>query len=272
MNNTCNSSEINEEKKAFYELVYTSLSEAIKILEERQKDKDLIEKIDKILNNNIPEPLKKIDKNGVLFRQVATPNFEARWFIELTRDHGLKTNFFEYHSDKFTSNNYYKHSLGQLRVHKDKHNKNGDNIEEKITIVDFAKYDGKKLKEVYTTWNEPLISFHKKIFDVYKYNPKQLFFYDITDWLKISGEKAVDYYTNFILLFICRGILFENFLFADSEGDFTKKILLPAFKRAQEISGIKPLVVPIPPMDPDIEEDMHWHSYHPIIKSLIKNI
>ncbi len=272
MNVFCDSNKIDKEKKVFYEMVYTPLSEAIKILEERQKDETLIKKIDNILKNNIPEPLKKISKNGVLFRQVATPNFEARWFIELTKDHGLNTIFFEYYSDKFTSNNFYKHSLGQLVIHKDKNNKKGERIEERVTIVDFPIYDGKKLKEVYTLWGESLISFHKKIFNLYEYNLNNLLFYDATEWLKNNGEKAVDYYTNFILLFVCRGILFENFLFLGDESDFTRNVLLPAFKKAVELSGEKPLIVPIPPMDSDIEEDIHWHSYHPIIKSLINNI
>src|SRR3989344_6431539 len=98
----------------FNQVVYTPLSEAIKILEERQKDKDLKFKIEKFLNNNIPAPLKKAGKHGVQFRQIATPNHDVHWFVELTKDHGLTTVFFEYHKDKFTSNNEFKHSLGQL--------------------------------------------------------------------------------------------------------------------------------------------------------------
>lgn len=267
--NEIDSNLIMKDKNIFYEMVYTPLSEAIKILEERQKDKKLIKKIEKILLNNIPEPLKKIDKNGVIFRQVATPNYEIRWFIELTRDHNLKTNFFEYYSDKFTSNNCYKHSLGQLIIHKDKKNKKGENIEEKITIIDFAKYDGKKLKEVLTLWGEPMINFHKRLFNVVFLDNKNFNFYEASDWLKLGGNKAIDYYTNFILLFICHGILFENFLFCGDEGDFTKKILLPSFKKAFSLAGVKPLIVPIPPMDSDIEEDIHWHSYNDKIKNLI---
>jgi hypothetical protein len=260
---------IMEDKSIFYEMVYTPLSEAIKILEERQKDKQLIEKIEKILNNNIPLPLKNIDKNGVMFRQVATPNYEIRWFIELTKDYNLKTNFFEYHNDKFTSNNSYKHSLGQLIIHKDKKNKKGENIEEKISIVDFNKYNGKKLSEVMTLQGESLINFHKKFFSIYNYNLNDSNFYDASQWFKDNGPVAINYYTNFILLFICHGILFENFLFCGDEGDFTKKILLPAFKKAYTLAGVKPLIVPIPPMDSEIEEDIHWHSYSDKIKSLI---
>ena len=260
---------IMKDKSIFYEMVYTPLSEAIKILEERQKDKQLIEKIEKILNNNIPEPLIDIGKNGVMFRQVATPNYEIRWFIELTKDYNLRTNFFEYHSDKFTSNNSYKHSLGQLIIHKDKKNKKGENIEEKITIVDFAKYDGKKLKDVSTLWGESMINFHKRLFDVVCSNNSNFKFYESSSWLKLGGNRAVDYYTNFILLFICHGILFENFLFCGGEGEFTQKILLPAFKKAYTLAGVKPLIVPIPPMDSEIEEDIHWHSYSDKIISLI---
>lgn len=266
------SNKIMGDKKIFYKMVYTPLSEAIKILEERQKDKKLIEKIENILKNNIPEPLKNIAKNGVIFRQVATPNYEIRWFIDLTKSHNLNTVFFEYHSDKFTSNNFYKHSLGQLRIHKDKHNKNGENIEEKITIVDFNKYNGKQLKDVLTIWGESLIDFHKKLFDAYGYKKDDLCFHEASEWFKENGPKAIDYYTNFILLFICHGMLFENFLFGGSEGGFTEDILLPAFKKASDLAGVKPLIVPIPPMDPDIEEDIHWHSYSPKIKSLINNI
>src|SRR3989338_3713495 len=88
-----------------------------KILKDRQKNKSLKEKIEKILKNNIPNPLKEEGQHGVRFRQIATPNHETHWFIELTRDHGLSTIFFEYYRDKFTSNNDFKHSLGQLRVH-----------------------------------------------------------------------------------------------------------------------------------------------------------
>lgn len=267
-NNSIDSDKLMHDKDLFYKTVYTPLSEAIKILEERQKDIKLKEKIENILKGNIPEPLREMGKNGVMFRQVATPNFEIRWFIELTKDHGLQTVFFEYYDDKFTSNNFYKHSLGQLRIHENKRNKIGENIEEKITIVDFNKYNGKKIRDVLTLWNEPLVDFHKKLFSVYDSDPHYKFF-DASRWFKENGEIAINYYTNLLLLFVCHGIIFENFLFNGDECEFTKNVLLPAFNNAVNIAGIKPLIVPIPPMDSDIEEDIHWHSYSPNVKSLL---
>jgi len=257
------------DKKLFQNTVYMTLSEAIKILEERQKDKNLKTKIEKLLNNNIPEPLKAKGKHGVQFRQIATPNHDVHWFTELTKDNKLKTVFFEYHEDKFTSNNDFKHSLGQLRIH-DKFSKHGDHLEEKTTIFDFNKYNGKPFKDIMTLWSEPLIDFHKRLFEVCGYSKENLCFYDASQWFKENGAHAVDYYTNFILLFVCHGILFENFLLTGSEGEFTREIFLPAFEKASSLSGVKPLIVPIPPMDN--EEDAHWVSYDKKIKPLLKSL
>ncbi len=258
---------IMNDRNIFNQIVYTPLSEAIKLLDERKKDKEFVKKIDDLLKGNIPEPLKKNGRHGVQFRQIATPNNDVRWFTELTKDHNLTSVFFEYHSDKFTSNNDFKHSLGQLRIH-DKVNKKGEHIEEKITILDFNKYNGRPLKDVLTLWSEPLIDFHRKLFDVCGYSKINLYFYDASQWFKENGEHAIDYYTNFILLFMCHGILFENFLLtSDSEGDFTKNIFLPAFERAINLAGIKPLIVPIPPMEN--QTDVHWVAYGPQVKTII---
>lgn len=257
------------DRKLFNETVYTSLSEAVRLLKERQKDKKLKEKIEFLLRGNIPAPLGLGEDCAVQFRQVATPNYDTRWFLELTKDNNLKPVFFEYHEDKFTSNNDFKHSLGQLRVHEFL-NKNGDNIEEKFTVTDFNKYNGKKFKEVMTLWGEPLIDFHKRLFEVCGYNKDEFCFYNASDWFKQNGLKAVDYYENFLLLFSCHGILFENFLLDGEEGRFTKEIFLPAFEKAYEVSGVKPLIVPIPPMDNQI--DTHWVSYGHKTGSFVKKI
>lgn len=267
MNKKWDYNKIMSDHGLFNKTVYTPLSEAIKILEERQKDPELVKKIEKLLNNDIPEPLKKLGKNAVQFRQIATPNHDVRWFVEIAKDHGLPVVFFEYFNDKFTSNNSFKHSLGQLRIH-DHLDKNGKHMEEKITIIDFNKYNGKPIREVLTLWDESLIDFHRRLFDVCEI-PKDHTFFDASNWFKENGEKAVDYYINFIALFICHGILFENFLTDDdSEGDFTKNILLPSFEKVVNITGLKPLIVPIPPMAN--ENDVHWISYNIKVKPFLK--
>jgi len=262
--------EIMADRKLFNKTVYTPLSEALRLLDERQKDKELIKKIKELLNNDIPEPLKKIARYGIFGKQVATPNHDAHWFIELTKSHNLKPVFYEYHNDKFTSNNDFKHSLGQLNLHEDKNDRKGNRIEEKITIIDFNKYDGKPIKEVLTLWDESLIDFHKRLFDICGYFKEDFIFYDSSDWLKRNGGKAENYYEKDLMLYICFGILFENFLNSGEEGEFTKNVFLPAFEHVIKTTGLKPLIVPIPPMDN--QEDTHWISYDKKIKPFIKLI
>lgn len=256
---------IMSDRNLFNKTVYTPLSDALKILEERQKDPKLIAKIEKLFKGDIPRILKK-SKCGVIARQVATPNYENRMFISVAQENGLTPVFFEYFDDKFTSNNKYKHSLGQLNINSCL-DKNKNNCIEKINIIDFNKYNGKKLKEINTLWGDSLIDFHKKLFTLY--DLKNFYFHDESDWYKKNNINKIDLaYFNFFLLFVCFGILFENFLVSkDSEGDFTKKVVLTALEKVINETGLKPLIVPIPPMD--LEVDDLWYYHLPMIKNLI---
>lgn len=255
------------DRKLFNEKVYTPLSEALKILEERRNDKELIKKVEDFLEGDIPECLKREQKFAVHFRQIATPNFDSEFFLSLAEGNDLTPVFFEYFEDKFTSNNNFKHSLGQLRIH-DGINKNGDYKIEKITIVDFAEEDGNKLKNVKTLWGEPLTSFHHNLFNVYSFSKENIVFYDLSSWLEKHGALASNYYKYFFSLLIKDAILFENYLTTGMEGEFSKKYVLPAIEFAHKEFGLKPLIVPIPPME--VEEDEHWISYNVKIKELIK--
>ena len=49
---------------------------------------------------------------------------------------------------------------------------------------------------------------------------------------------------------------------------FSQEILLPAIENCIKLTGLKPLIVPIPPMD--IEEDEKWVFYDSFIKKNIK--
>jgi len=251
----------------FNKIVYTPLSEALRLLEERRKDPELNKKIKKLLNNKIPKILKE-KKCGIMARQLATPNHDSRMFISLAKENDLHPVFVEYVSDKFTSNNEYKHSLGQISI-QNKIDKNGNGCVEKVTIVDFNKSNGKKLKDVKTLWGESLVDFHKKLFHLYELKNVS-FIEEEKDWYKKKkNETAIDFYTNFFLLVTCHGILFENFLVTqDSEGDFTKNVVLPAFEKVVNLTGVKPLIIPVGALD--LETEDFWYHHLPIIKNNIK--
>jgi hypothetical protein len=261
---------IMSDRNLFNSVVYTPLSEALRILEERQNDSVLIAKIDKLLNGDVPEVFKKHLKCAVQFRQIATPNNDCLNFLNITKDFGLTPIFMEYHSDKFSSNNSFKRSLGQLHI-QGPVNKQDEFRIEKISIMDFNKHNGKILKNVTTHWNEPLIDFHRRLFNICKLEDQACNFYDTSEWVSDHGSTPEEYYKQFFLLFICFGILFENFTTEEDEGgDFSKNVILPAINEVFKLTGVKPLIVPIPPMD--MENDNYWILYNDIIKSaLIKN-
>lgn len=259
---------IMSDRNIFNQIVYTPLSEALRLLDERQKDPKLLVKVEKLLKGEIPFFLKK-NKCGVLGRQIATPNHETKMFIKITKENNLFPVFFEYYDDKFTSNNNYKHSLGQLQLQTKGFDKYGDYRFEKITIIDFNKYNGKKLRDTKTLWGEFLIDFHKRLFSEQDFALKDLYFYDGSEWFKKhGGQKAISFYTNFLSLFLCHGILFENFLTSkDEDGEFTKNIFLPALEKVINLTGVKPLIIPIGPLD--IENDNFWFHHLLKIKKII---
>ena len=256
---------IMSDRNIFNQIVYTPLSEALVLLEARQKDPVLMAKIEELLKGDIPEVLKG-KKSGFFTRHIATPNFDTQRFIKLTKENNLETVLFEYHNDKFSSNNVFKHSLCQIRINNGL-NKSGDYLVEKIKIVDFDKYDGRKLRDINTLWGESLTGFHRRLFSHYE-KFVDLIFFDMSDWFNKRGNKADLYYTDLLLLFVAHGILFENFQTSkDSEGSFTKNILLPTIEKIINLTGVKPLIVPIEPLES--EDNEYWISHPIMIKKIL---
>lgn len=251
----------------FNQIVYTPLSEALRLLDERQKDSELMTKVEKLLRSDIPEVLKN-KKCGVQFRQIATPNNDAKHFLKISESFGLIPVLMEYHNDKFSSNNHFKRSLGQIHM-QGLVNKKDEYRIEKISIMDFNKHNGKSLKDVVTNWGESLIHFHRRLFNSSNVNNLNCYFCDMSEWVKNHGDEPKEYYKEFLSLFTCFGILFENFPITGDDACFSKDVILPAIESVMNSTGVKPLIVPIPPMD--MEDDSYWILYDENPKQIIKN-
>ncbi len=249
-----------ENEMSFYNDIYFTYEEAVDELKRRQSDTELIKKIVDDLKE-VPSALEiKSTINSVLFRQVATPNYETRRFIHLSDGGNLNPILWEYHSDKFVSNNEYKRSLGKIKFFFGEGKKGGKIIKQE-TIVDFNKFNGKTLKEVECINGKSLISFHKELlFDAYPHFPKGNIF-DASDWFFSHGKKAEEYYVNFLKLFIVHGILFENFMLNKEEREFTENIFYPSYKKVCKEYGLKPVIVALEPTE--IEGDEFWMCQTP---------
>lgn len=249
-----------KDEMSFYNDIYFTYDEAVAEITKRQKNSELIKKIEDDLRK-IPEQLSISTKiNSVLFRQVTTPNYETRRFLHLSEGGDLNPILFEYHHDKFVSNNEYKRSLGKIKFFLGE-GKKGGKIIKSVTVVDFNSYTGKPLNEVVCSNGMPLIDFHKNLFfDAYPNFPRERV-YDASEWFSNHGKNADNYYVNFLKLFLVNGILFENFMLNDEEKIFTESIFYPSYKKVIEEYGLKPIIVALEPTE--IEGDEFWMCQTP---------
>ena len=234
------------EEAHFRELVYTPLEEAATTLRGRQLGAY-------VPAADIPTPFLK-GNCAVLFRFVASPNYELLQFVERATAHRLHPVILEYHSDKFVSRNPIKHGLGKMGFSE----KENARIEWH-TVVDFNVADGKRFSDIATVWNEPFIHFHHRMLlsEVTHIGVENLF--EASSWFSKHGRIPRLYYEWLFSLMLSNAILFETYLFNSSEAAFTREVIGPAFCAVMQKFGVKPLVTILDP--PGQEGDAFWTLY-----------
>lgn len=258
--------EADEELRKQLNEIYTPLAEAEKEIWRRWNDKDLRKKVEEYLNGNVPEFLK--DKPKLYFaRQVITPNFELLHFLKVAGHLDMDFVLPEYSGDKFSTKNGSKYHLGKLYFHNGKGKNGGDKLGT-VKVIDFDSAEGKKLNKIKTLWQEDLMDFHHRILFSFVPEIKSKMF-DISEWKKCTGAALEEFYPNFLALFLCNGILFENFLINKEEKFFTENIVLPNIKKIEKKFGLKPLIVKLLP--PKNEDSACWFHYPGFIEAIIKN-
>lgn len=239
--------EIVSDRRKFDEFIYTPFDEAIKEMDRRFADPSV---------PDIPcPPVLKDGFKAVLFRHVATPNHEVRRFMNISDavPH-LKSIILEYAADTFTNRNDWKYSLGRLSFYKGR-DKAGDSMIETHNVIDFNTSNGKPIRSIQTLWGQSLVDFHHELF-LKEFKDGQNNIFDLSEWVEKNGNNPLEYYRAFFLFFLKNGILFENFLLHTKEATFTKEVIVPAFMDVMKKTGLKPLIVPLEPID--TEEDRFW--------------
>lgn len=254
------------DRDLFNSHVYMDWHDAVAELERRQADPAIVARVDELLGREVPIPMKG-KKNMVLFRHIATPNYEVSRFLSaadaLTE---LNPLILEYTADKFNNRNEWKFSLAKLRFHHGL-NKLGEQIFDTKTVIDINAGNNQPLKDIKTHAGTSLVDTHHKLFaDRFPQFTEST--YDLSEWLHAIGPQAQDYYKSFFALFLKDGILFENFMVDGKEMEFTKNIILPALIELEQETGLRPLIVPLEPTH--IEGDKFWLSYPPEIKVKIE--
>lgn len=246
--------------------IYTSAEDAINELKNRWNDKELEDKVKDYLGNDIPSILNDCP-HLVIFRNIVISDNESGRLVNLAKDFNIKVAGLEFTADKFVAFNFDKYTMAIMFI---KDGKQGNGLERiyKKKLIDLRSSEGKKFSEINTLWGESLVDFHHNI--LYEKYPGFIEnIIDLSSWLKRNGGNAKKYYDKFVTLLIRNCILCENFEFEGSEGEFTKNVFIPAFKKNKDLFGLKPLIVKIAPED--YKNNNSWWYHDSDVKIIVKD-
>jgi len=146
--------------------------------------------------------------------------------------------------------------------------KNGKRLQAE-KVIDFNSSEGRRLIDIETLWGDNFVKFHHDLFRGI-FNEYEKSIIDESLWIKKNGGGPKFFYEKFFSLFICYGVLFENYLENKNEKEFTNNLVIPTFKKVYEIFGLKPLVVKIYP--PKNENDLFWRHYPKEVENNLNNM
>lgn len=234
--------------------IYIPLEFAKEEILKRWNDKQLRKKVETFLQGDVPDVFKKSPK-AILARQILSPNFELLHFLELAEAISLDPACFGNLDDKLVVKNFDKYYLCKLYFDDGIGKRGGEKLSA-LRIVDFNKFNGKTFRSTQTIFGTGLVDFHQAMAHSMGLNT---FFFDASQFLQKKGRTSKNYYKYFLSLFICHGVLFENYLLTGEYGNLTRELLLPNYRLVKELFGVDPLIVRGVSME---EEDLlHWRYY-----------
>lgn len=246
--------------------MYTAIEDAEYEAWKRWRNDDLKKKVRDFIGGDIPAAI-DTSPRAVLARFVATPNFEFQHFAKMTSPLTLSPLAGEFTRDKFCSINPDKRFLGKMSFCSDSSfTEKGKQKVLQYNIVNFSQDDGKRFTDLHTVWTQRFIDFHNQLFT----STMNLPVYDFSDWFQRQGGSPVKFYLPFLALFVCHGILFENYHTEGHEAGFTKEVVMPAIQEIQEHFGVKPLIVPLVPVEK--EREPYWGWYPAELESGVRQL
>lgn len=236
--------------------MYMTLEQARDALRKRQGDIDLRNRVARYVQQ-IPDYLSG-GPCAVIARQLASPNMELFRFAELAASTGLPPCCAEYTGDRFHTGNSDKLLLGKMTFHHGRGRNQGTRLTVR-RVIDIEGSHGLPLSQIGTFRGESFIDFHHRIL---KEELPSVSTFDCTAWLRKMGGHPALFWPRHLALFLCHGILFDNFHCSGSEASFTRDIIRPAFRTVKRKFGLDPLVVALVPRERERERYWSWYPGH----------
>ncbi len=243
---------------------YSTFPVIMEELKARKQNKALQQAVLEYLGEDFPDFLDPRDQKAVFARSIHTPNQEFFFFRDTVKEFGLDPVYCNYYVAKLVMKNPEKYHLARLGFieGQDKH---GRLLYSYKNIVNINTNEGKCLQDISVRDDLSLIDFHGGLFNATK-DPYT--FVDISKWfLKVREDDG--YYCKYLALFLCHGVLFDNYLLAnDAEHKFFMEKILPSFEFLEKKFGVKPLIFPVLPIKE--ENDFFYLFYKSEIKNIIR--
>jgi hypothetical protein len=179
---------------------------------------------------------------AILFRQVATPNYELRHFLRGCRRHGFEPVILRYHADRMSCHNQFKRSLVHPMFVKGL-GRNGSPYFVKRPLLRIDAVDNTPLREIGLAGTD-LPDFHDRL--LREVLPEMTVrTVEASGWFGQYARGARDYYVDLFCGLTNGLVLFEDFISDGQEARFFADIVRPAFDEACRRLGHSPSVVPL---------------------------
>lgn len=81
---------------------------------------------------------------------------------------------------------------------------------------------------------------------------------EIAESGNITVYGAEKYYEKYLAIFVCFGILFENFFLSGEEAQLTNNLVINNIEKIKKMFGCGPIIVKV---EDTKEGDLYWYSY-----------
>lgn len=178
---------------------------------------------------------------AILFRQIATPNYEMLWFLRKATRLGLDPIVVEHRLDRFCAHNACKRTLVTLPiiVGKDRH---GRPITRRQKLIEHNSAEGQPLQALATRWGEGLVAYHHRKLRC-TLGTKAPRLVDLSEVVDSAADGPAAYYADLLSLLTNQVFLFEDFVVDDQTRSFFERVVAPAYDRAALALGQRPQVV-----------------------------
>lgn len=202
---------------------------------------------------------------GILFRQIATPNYELRSFLRQCRRLGFDPVILEWHEDRMSCHNSFKRAL-VAPVFVEGVNRRGQPLWRRRPMTQLETVEKLRLNEVCVgDWDLP--SLHRTL--LRRALPDEQFtVVEGSDWFARYPGGAREWYRDLFLALTAGVVLFEVFVTDPKEADFFSQVVRPAYRMASEALGGSPSIISL--CSNRRAESIFWNAYPASYLSLFR--